>query len=157
MQFYLADVAIGLFEYTYSYYYILLIPIIIIEACVHKIVLKIGFSKALFGSIITNFFSTFVGLYIGMFISEILPGVGRRTSVLQFAIQVIIQLIPMCYVSFLLEAKLGKWYLSLFDKNSDSPTKSVFWKNKDVARSFLWANIYSYLMLALTAIGTELI
>jgi len=71
---YLANAGIPLFIQSVFYQIILLIPIIAIEAYIHKILLKLSIIKDIFISFVTNILSTigggFIIVFIGAFIGD---------------------------------------------------------------------------------------
>jgi hypothetical protein len=71
---YLANAGIPLFSQSVFYQIILLIPIIAIEAYIHKKLLELSIIKAIFICFVTNILSTigggFIILFIGAFIGD---------------------------------------------------------------------------------------
>jgi len=71
---YLANAGIPLFSQSVFYQIILLIPIIAIEAYIHKRLLELSIIKAIFIFFVTNILSTigggFIILFIGAFIGD---------------------------------------------------------------------------------------
>jgi hypothetical protein len=71
---YLANAGIPLFSQSVFYQIILLIPIIAIEAYIHKRLLELSIIKAIFISFVTNILSTigggFIIVFIGAFIGD---------------------------------------------------------------------------------------
>jgi hypothetical protein len=71
---YLANAGIPLFSQRVLYQIILLIPIIAIEAYIHKRLLKLSIIKAIFIDFVTNILSTigggFIIVFIGAFIGD---------------------------------------------------------------------------------------
>jgi len=71
---YLANAGIPLFSQSVFYQIILLIPIIAIEAYIHKRLLELSIIKAIFIGFVTNILSTigggFIIVFIGAFIGD---------------------------------------------------------------------------------------
>ncbi|WP_333436749.1 hypothetical protein [Microcoleus sp. D2_18a_D3] len=142
---YLANAGIPLFTQSVFYQIILLIPIIAIEAYVHQKLLNISILKAIFIAFITNIISTigggFIILCIGAFIGHI---VFQTTVPVQpgsfpfLPLEIMITLIPMFFFSVYLELLIGSWGLKIIEKSH-------------VNKSFLMANLFTYLMLEILA------
>ncbi|MEG4084097.1 hypothetical protein [Microcoleus sp. POL10_C6] len=143
---YLANAGIPLFSQSVFYQIILLIPIIAIEACIHKKLLNLSILKAIFIAFITNIISTigggFIILCIGAFIGHI---VFQTTVPVQpgsfpfLPLEIMITLIPMFFFSVYLELLIGSWGLKIIEKSQ-------------VNKSFLIANLFTYLMLEVLAL-----
>lgn len=142
---YLANAGISLFTQSVFYQIILLIPIIAIEAYIHKKLLNLSILKATFISFITNIISTigggFIILCIGAFIGHI---VFHTTVPVQpgdfpfLPLEIMITLIPMFFGSVSLELLIGSWGLKIIEKSQ-------------VKKSFLIANLFTYVMLEILA------
>ncbi|WP_333457652.1 hypothetical protein [Microcoleus sp. herbarium5] len=138
---YLANAGIPLFTQSVVYQIVLLIPIIAIEAYIHKKLLNISILKAIFMAFITNIISTigggFIILCIGAFIGHI---VFHTTVPVQpgsfpfLPLEIMITLIPMFLFSVLLELFIGNFGLKRIEKYQ-------------VNKSFIIANLFTYLML----------
>ncbi|WP_413165955.1 hypothetical protein ACL6C3_05235 [Capilliphycus salinus ALCB114379] len=138
---YLANSGIPLFTQSIFYQFILLIPIIFIEAVVHRKILKLGIYRSITIAFSTNFISTFTGVLL-LFI------VGQAYCCLPFyfpllPLELIVTLIPMFFFSFWLELLIG--YLVLKKQ-----------EQKIIQQSFFKANLFTYIMLETLAI-TQLI
>ena len=148
---YLANAGIPLFSQSIFYQMLLLIPVIVIEAFVHKKLLKTTTKKAVLVALFTNILSTIVGellvvLPIGAFIGTIIFGstVPVQPGSFPFLpLEVIITLVPMFVFSVVLESFIGSFRF-----------KAV--AQEKVKQSFLLANAFTYLMLEILAI-TQLI
>ncbi|MBD2077014.1 hypothetical protein H6F86_24630 [Phormidium sp. FACHB-592] len=148
---YLANAGIPLFSQSIFYQILLLIPVIAIEAFVHKKLLKTTIKKAILVALSTNVLSTIVGgllvvLPIGAFVGTIIFGstVPVQPGSFPFLpLEVIVTLIPMFLFSVVLESFVGR-----------SRFKAV--EQGKVKQSFLLANAFTYLMLEILAI-TQLI
>ncbi|UNU27524.1 hypothetical protein D0A37_18935 [Microcoleus vaginatus HSN003] len=142
---YLANAGIPLFTQSVLYQIILVIPIIIIEAYIHKKLLKLSILKASFIAFITNIISTigggFIILCIGAFIGHI---VFHTTVPVQpgsfpfLPLEIMMTLIPMFFFSVYLELLIGSWEVKEMEKSQ-------------VNKSFLIANLFTYLMLEVLA------
>ena len=113
---YLANAGIPLFSQSIFYQILLLIPVIVIEAFVHKKLLKTTIKKAMLVALSTNIISTIVGglfvvLPIGALIGTIVFGstVPVQPGSFPFLpLEVIVTLIPMFLFSVVLESLLGR-------------------------------------------------
>ncbi|WP_333086252.1 MULTISPECIES: hypothetical protein [unclassified Microcoleus] len=142
---YLANAGIPLFTQSVFYQIILLIPIIAIEAYIHKKLLNLSILKAIFIAFITNIISTigggFIILCIGAFIGHI---VFHTTVPVQpgsfpfLPLEIMITLIPMFFFSVYLESLIGSWGVKKIEKSQ-------------VNKSFFIANLFTYLMLEILA------
>ncbi|MEG5047610.1 hypothetical protein [Microcoleus sp. B4-C1] len=142
---YLANAGSPLFTQSVFYQILLLIPIIAIEAYIHKKLLNLSILKAIFISFITNIISTigggFIILCIGAFIGQI---VFHTTVPVQpgsfpfLPLEIMITLIPMFFFSVFLELFIGKFGLKIIEKGQ-------------VNKSFIIANLFTYLMLEILA------
>ena len=150
-SFYLANAGIPLFSQSIFYQILLLIPIIAIEAFVHKKLLKTTIKKAIWVALGTNVISTIVGgllliLPIGAFVGNLVFGstVPVQPGSFPFLpLEIIVTLIPMFLFSVGLESLIGLPILKEISK-------------RKVNQSFLLANAFTYLMLEMLAI-TQLI
>ncbi|MEB3277886.1 MAG: hypothetical protein VKK42_03050 [Lyngbya sp.] len=138
---YLANSGVPLFTQSIFYQVILLIPIIFIEAFVHRKILKLKIYRSISIAFSTNFISTFTGVLL-LFI------VGQAYCCLPFSfpllpLELIVTLIPMFFFSFWLESIVGFMVLKKREKQI-------------IHQSFLKANLFTYLMLETLAI-TQLI
>ncbi|MEG4047918.1 hypothetical protein [Microcoleus sp. Pol17_C1] len=142
---YLANAGVPLFTQSVVYQIILLIPIVAIEAYVHQKLLNLSILKAIFIAFITNIISTigggFIILCIGAFIGHI---VFHTTVPVQpgsfpfLPLEIMITLIPMFFFSVYLELLIGSWGVKKIEKSK-------------VNKSFLIANLFTYLMLEILA------
>jgi hypothetical protein len=148
---FLANAGIPLFSQSLFYQVFLLIPIILIEAYIHRKLLKTGILKAVWVAVSTNVVSTVIGgllvvLPIGAFIGTILFGstVPVQPGSFPFLpLEIIFTLIPMFFFSMVVESFMGSFSLKKVD-------------HRKVKQSFLIANGLTYLMLEVLAI-TQLI
>ncbi|MGB6165963.1 MAG: hypothetical protein WBF52_00105 [Geitlerinemataceae cyanobacterium] len=141
LSIYLANSGVPLFTQSIFYQFFLLIPIIVIEAYIHRIILQLTVTRSLSIAFSTNFISTLVGgLFLTMIFSHYccLPH-----SFPLLPLELMVTLIPMFFLSILIESALGHLTLKQVDKSK-------------INRSFLKANIYTYLMLEILAV-TQLI
>ena len=147
----LANAGVSLFSQSVIYQTLLLIPIIVIEAYVHRKLLETSVGKAVLVAFSTNIISTFVGgllviLPIGAFLGTILFGstVPVQPGSFPFLpLEIIVTLIPMFLFSVVVESFVGSFSLRKVD-------------HEKVRRSFLIANAFNYLMLEILAI-TQLV
>ncbi|MBD2000605.1 hypothetical protein H6F93_23610 [Leptolyngbya sp. FACHB-671] len=147
----LANAGIPLFSQSLFYQVLLLIPIIVIEAYIHRKLLKTGVFKAVWVAFSTNVISTVVGgllviLPIGALTGTILFGstVPVQPGSFPFLpLEIIFTLLPMFWFSVVVESFIGSLSLRKVDY-------------RKVKQSFLVANVYTYLMLEILAI-TQLI
>lgn len=147
----LANAGVSLFSQSVIYQTLLLIPIIVIEAYVHRKLLETSVGKAVLVAFSTNIISTFVGgllviLPIGAFLGTILFGstVPVQPGSFPFLpLEIIVTLIPMFLFSVVVESFVGSFSLRKVD-------------HEKVRRSFLIANAFTYLMLEILAI-TQLV
>jgi hypothetical protein len=148
---FLANAGIPLFTQSVFYQVFLLIPIIAIEAYIHRKLLQTEVLKAIWVAFSTNIISTIVGgllviLPIGAFLGTILFGstVPVQPGSFPFLpLEIMVTLIPMFWFSVVVESWIGS--LSLRKAN-----------RKKVKQSFLIANAFTYLMLEILA-ATQLI
>jgi len=147
----LANAGVPLFSQSVVYQTLLLIPIIAIEAYVHKKLLEINIGKAVWIAFSTNVISTLIGglfvvLSIGAFLGTVLFGSSVPVQPGSFPflpLEIIVTLIPLFLFSVVVESFIGSFSLRKID-------------HKKVRRSFLIANAFTYLMLEILAI-TQLI
>ena len=147
----LANAGVPLFSQSVIYQTLLLIPIIAIEAYVHKKLLEISIGRAVWIAFSTNVISTLVGglfvvLSIGAFLGTVLFGSSVPVQPGSFPflpLEIIVTLIPLFLFSVVVESFIGSFSLRKID-------------HKKVRRSFLIANAFTYLMLEILAI-TQLI
>jgi hypothetical protein len=138
---YLANSGVPLFSQSIFYQFFLLIPIIVIEAYIHRIILKLRITRSLSISFSTNLISTLVGgLFLTMSFSRYccLPH-----SFPVLPLELMVTLVPMFFLSILIESTIGHLTLKKVEKSQ-------------INRSFFKANIYTYLMLEILAV-TQLI
>ncbi len=147
---YLANAGIPLFSQSVFYQIILLIPIIAIEAYIHKRLLELRIIKAIFLSFVTNIISTIGGGFIIVFIGAFIGDIVFHTSVpVQpgsfpfLPLEIMITLIPMFFFSVVLELFIGSLGLKRIEKGK-------------VNKSFVSANFFTYLMLEILAV-TQLV
>jgi hypothetical protein len=147
---YLANAGIPLFSQSVFYQIILLIPIIAIEAYIHKRLLELSIIKAIFISFVTNILSTIGGGFIILFIGAFIGYIVFHTSVpVQpgsfpfLPLEIMITLIPMFFFSVVLELFIGSLGLKRIEKGK-------------VNKSFVSANFFTYLMLEILAV-TQLV
>jgi hypothetical protein len=147
----LANAGVPLFSQSVIYQTLLLIPIIAIEAYVHRKLLEISIGKAVWIAFSTNVISTLIGglfvvLSIGAFLGTVLFGSSVPVQPGSFPflpLEIIVTLIPLFLFSVVVESFIGSFSLRKID-------------HKKVRRSFLIANAFTYLMLEILAI-TQLI
>ncbi len=138
---YLANAGIPLFSQSIIYQNLLLIPIILIEAYVHKKLLNITITKAICVSLIANLISTIIGGLLIIFLSGTFLGVPVQPSDFPFLpLEIMITLIPLFFLSVIQEVFIGGFGLKGIIK-------------KQVNKSFLMANAFIYLMLEILAIS----
>ncbi|MEG3895315.1 MULTISPECIES: hypothetical protein [unclassified Microcoleus] len=142
---YLANSGIPLFSQSVFYQILLLLPIIAIEAYIHKKLLELSIIKAIFIAFVTNIISTigggFIILCIGVFIGDIVfhTSVPVQPGSFPFLpLEIMITLIPMFFFSVVLELFIGSFGLKRIEKGK-------------VNKSFLIANLFTYLMLEILA------
>jgi hypothetical protein len=147
---YLANAGIPLFTQSVQYQFLLLVPIIVIEAYAHKKILNLTVTKAASLASLVNVISTLGGgfliLCFGALIGQILFGSTVPVQPGDFPflpIEIMITLVPMYFATVALESFIGKFLLKKF-------------KYHDVKRSFAIANVLTYGMLEMLAI-TQLI
>jgi hypothetical protein len=147
---YLANAGIPLFTQSVFYQIILLVPIIAIEAYIHKKILNLRILKAIFIAFITNIISTigggFIIVFIGAFIGEIVfhTSVPVQPGSFPFLpLEIMITLIPMFVFSVVLELFIGCLGLKIIEKGK-------------VNKLFVSANFFTYLMLEILAV-TQLV
>ncbi len=98
---YLANAGIPLFSQSIIYQNLLLIPIILIEAYVHKKLLNITITKAICVSLIANLISTIIGGLLIIFLSGTFLGVPVQPSDFPFLpLEIMITLIPLFFVRY---------------------------------------------------------
>jgi len=143
---YLANSGIPLFSQSVFYQIILLIPIIAIEAYIHKKLLNLSILKAIFIAFITNIISTIGGGFIIVCIGAFIGYLVFHTSVpVQpgsfpfLPLEIMITLIPMFFFSVVLELFIGSLGLKRIEKGK-------------VNKSFVSANFFTYLMLEILAV-----
>ena len=147
----LANAGVPLFSQSVIYQTLLLIPIIAIEAYVHKKLLEISIGKAVWIAFSTNVISTLIGglfvvLSIGAFLGTVLFGSSVPVQPGSFPflpLEIIVTLIPLFLFSVVVESFIGSFSVRKID-------------HKKVRRSFLIANAFTYLMLETLAI-TQLV
>ena len=140
-SFYIANAGIPLFSQSISYQIVLLVPIIAIEAYVHKKLLELTIIKAIYVSFFANFISTIIGGILILFISGTFLGVPVQPGDFPFLpLEIMVTLIPMFFFSVILESFPGAFVLKGTKKNK-------------LNKSFLIANAFTYLMLEVLAIS----
>ncbi len=146
-SFYLANSGIPLFTQSITYQVLLLIPIVAIEAYVHRKYLKLSIPLALYISFTGNFISTLGGgialLVATAFLSQLLFQwvMLIPTSVFfLLPLEIMVTLIPMFFLSVAIESWLGRWRLKTLDR-------------RKVNQSFWVANAFTYSMLEVVAIA----
>ena len=138
---YLANAGIPLFSQSIIYQILLLVPIILIEAYVHKKILKLTIIKAICVSLSTNLISTIIGGLLIIFLSGTFLGVPVQPGDFPFLpLEIMITLIPLFFLSVIQEVFIGGFGLKGIIK-------------KQVNKSFLIANAFTYLMLEILAIS----
>lgn len=148
---YLANSGIPLFSQSVFYQIVLLLPIIGVEAYIHKKLLSIKIGKAFWISFGANLLSTLVGgifviLPFGAFVSQVLTGSTVPVPPGEFPflpIEIMITLVPVFLFSTVVETFIG--FVGL---------KPI--ARKTLCRSFWIANAFTYLMLEILAI-TQLV
>jgi hypothetical protein len=140
-SFYLANAGVPLFSQSIAYQIILLLPIIAIEAYIHKKLLNLTLIKAIYVSFAVNLISTIIGGLSIVFLSGIFLGVPVQPGDFPFLpLEIMVTLIPLFLFSVLLESFIGAFGLKGIEKNK-------------VNKSFLIANALTYLMLEVFAIS----
>jgi len=138
---YLANSGVPLFSQSVIYQITLLLPIIGIEAYVHKKLLEVTIIKSIYVSLFTNSISTIIGGFVIVLISGILLGVPVQPGDFPFLpLEIMVTLIPMFFFSVILESFLGAFILKGIKKNK-------------LNKSFVIANAFTYLMLEVLAIS----
>lgn len=147
---YLAYAGIPLFSQSVLYQILLLIPIIAIEAYIHKRLLELSIIKDIFISFVTNILSTIGGGFIIVFIGAFIGDFVFHTSVpVQpgsfpfLPLEIMITLIPMFFFFVVRELFIGSFGLKRIEKGK-------------VNKSFVSANFFTYLMLEILAV-TQLV
>lgn len=144
MSFYLANAGVPLFSQSIFYQIALLIPIIAIEAYVHKRLLNLNIARAILVSSLANLISTIAGavlfFLIGVAVAEFIHASGAFPFM---PLEIMLTLIPMFFFSVILEGLIG--FATL--KNS---------ARSKISRSVLIANALTYAMLEVLAM-TQLI
>ncbi|ERT08288.1 putative membrane protein [Lyngbya aestuarii BL J] len=138
---YLANSGVPLFTQSIFYQVLLLIPIIFIEAFIHRKILKLKIYRSISIAFSTNLISTFIGVLLLLIAGSIYCCLPFYFPLLP--LELIVTLIPMFFVSFLLELALGYIVLKEVEKTR-------------IHQSFFKANLFTYLMLETLAI-TQLI
>lgn len=136
----LANAGVPLFTSNLLWQVILLIPIILIELLIHKNILKISLRQSLLISSITNFYSTLVGLIIVIIFGFLLGVIDSSNPPLddrfnRFIIFRLLGFLIMGVISIGTEYAFGLRFMQ------GRVEKSI------VKKSFLMANISSYLLL----------
>jgi hypothetical protein len=145
----LANVGIPLFSRSAIYQVLLLLPIIAIEAYLHRRTLSMSWKRATAIATLTNVISTIIGgvlfMVFGAWLGVQLFGssVPVTASFPLPPLEIMITLIPMFAFSVAIERLIGGFWLRKFD-------------GKQVTRSFVIANAFTYLMLEILAI-TQLV
>lgn len=135
---YLANSGIPFFTQSITYQVYLLIPILIIEAYIHRKILKLGMARSISIALSTNIISTLLGGTFFVLLSSSYCCLPYSFPLLPF--ELIVTLIPMFFISVLLEAAMGHLTLKQVDRSQILP-------------SFVRANIFSYIMLETLAIA----
>jgi hypothetical protein len=138
---YLANAGVPLFSQSIFYQIVLLVPIIVIEAYVHKKLLKVTIIKASYISLSTNLISTIIGGLLIIFLSGTFFGVPVQPGDFPFLpLEIMITLLPLFLFSVIQEVFIGRLGLKGIIK-------------KQINKSFLIANTFTYLMLEVLAIS----
>lgn len=138
----LANAGVPLFSQSFIYQTLLLIPIIALEAFLHRKLLEISLGKAIWIALSTNVISTLIGglfvvLPIGAFLGTVLFGSSVPVQPGSFPflpLEIIVTLIPLFLFSVVVESFIGSFSVRKID-------------HKKVRRSFLIANAFTYLCL----------
>lgn len=146
-SFYLANSGIPLFTQSITYQILLLIPIVAIEAYVHKKYLKLSIPLTLYISFTGNFISTLGGGIALLVATALLSQLLFQWVILiptgvffLLPLEIMITLIPMFFLSVAIESWLGRWRFKTLD-----------WRK--VNQSFWVANAFTYTMLEVLAIA----
>lgn len=138
---YLANAGIPLFSQSVIYQIVLLVPIIVIEAYVHKKLLKVTIIKAICVSLSANLVSTIIGGLLIIFLSGTFLGVPVQPGDFPFLpLEIMVTLVPLFFFSVIQEVFIGGFGLKGIGKDK-------------VNKSFLMANAFTYLMLEVLAIS----
>lgn len=148
---YLANAGIPLFTQSVFYQIFLLIPIIAIEAYIHKKLLGIRISHATRVALVTNIISTLIGglliiLPLGAFLGTLVFGSSVPVQPGSFPflpLEIIVTLIPLFLFSVIIESMVGSFSLKKINTIK-------------VNQSFFIANAFTYLMLEILAL-TQLV
>ncbi|TVQ17709.1 MAG: hypothetical protein EA367_16895 [Leptolyngbya sp. DLM2.Bin15] len=146
-SFYLANSGIPLFAQSITYQILLLIPIVAIEAYVHRKYLKISIPLTLYISFMGNFISTLGGGIALLVAITILSHMLFQSAIFiplgafpLLPLEIMVTLIPMFFLSVAIESWLGRWRLKTLDR-------------RKVNQSFWVANAFTYAMLEVVAIA----
>lgn len=150
----LANAGVPLFTYSLIYQLLLLIPIILVEAYVHRRILNISRTTAIIISFLTNMVSTFIGgilmLLLGVAIGVLIfdnPITVPEPRFLFTRLEIIVSLIPLFIMSVVFESLVGLSILRVerfFSNRKPIPMRKII-------KSFIVGNGLTYLML--TALG----
>ncbi len=137
-----ANVGVPLFTTFILYTFLLLIPIIVIEAYVIKLRLEVSNGRALQTAALVNIASTILGTVAAVLVEFLLvfASIGLYTGGI-LDIAVLIALIPSFYLSVWLESLLSSYVLKGFSR-------------KQIWDVFFLANLFSYAMLGILAIAS---
>jgi hypothetical protein len=145
-MFLIANAGVPLFTTNVYWQVILLIPIVLIELLVHRQILKIRFLRSLKLSLLTNLLSTLIG-FIVVFAFAFLFGVSDSfhppldTRLTQFLVLRTVGFLLMGLISVRSEYWLGSRLCKEVTKEK-------------LKKSFLTANILSYILLAIAMAAT---
>ena len=138
-----ANVGVPLFTSFMLYSWLLLIPIIGIEAYVLKKQLAVSIGRASIAAGVANFLSTIVGTVVvlgteALLLPLVVPGMGLFMGA-QLDVAVLFALIPCFFLSVWIESRLASSFLEGFSR-------------KQIWEVFFLANKFSYAMLGIVAI-----
>ncbi len=133
----LANVGLPILSYYAGYSILLFIPIVGIESFVLKTRAQIAVLGAIGVMMFANLTSTAAGLLVAAasFLIPLAPPEGTLADLITLVL-----LIPFCYLSIWIEARVARWRLSNIDRK-------ILWK------SIRLANVASYSMFAVFIIS----
>jgi len=137
-----ANVGVPLFTTFILYTFLLLIPIIVIEAYIIKLRLEVSIGRASEVAVLVNIASTILGTVAVLLVEFLLffASIELYTGGM-LDIAVLIALIPSFYLSVWIESLLGSFRLEGFSR-------------KQIWDVFFLANLFSYAMLGILAIAS---
>ena len=137
-----ANVGVPLFTTFILYTFLLLIPIIVIEAYVIKLRLEVSDGRALQAAALVNIASTILGTVAVLVLEFLLvfANIELYTGAM-LDIAVLIALVPSFYLSVWLESLFGSFIVEGFSR-------------KQIWDVFFLANLFSYAMLGILAIAS---